>query len=134
MNEKEFKNRDKIPEREDKYMCSHESCGQKPTHYVKKDEYYLVLCDEHYAECLRKEAPPEIVLKYFGIDTEDDGIPIVYGTQRKDYPQGLEFFCIFCGKVHKHGGAGHKVDHCTNHSSPFKKTGYYLRQKLETKK
>ena len=132
MTEKEFKNWNKIPKKDSRYMCSHKSCGQKPTHYVKKDEYYLVLCDEHFAEWTCKEAKPEALLMDF--DKADDGIPIVYGTQQKDYPRGLEFFCIFCGELHKHGGEGHKGDHCTNNISPFKKRGYYLmRLKNESK-
>ncbi|GAI35741.1 unnamed protein product [marine sediment metagenome] len=42
MTEREFKDRDKIPEKDAVYMCSHESCSRKPTHFVKKDKYYFV--------------------------------------------------------------------------------------------
>ena len=128
MTEKEFKDWNKIPEKDAEYMCSHKSCGQKPTHYVETGEYFLVLCDEHFAEWTCAGATPEALLG--DLDKADDGIPIVYCTHRKDYPQGLEFFCIFCGRVHKHGsGEGHRVAHCTNNFSPFKKTGYYLEGK-----
>lgn len=43
----------------------------------------------------------------------------------------LRFWCPYCLKYHTHGdangnGEGHRVAHCTEPTSPFKKTGYIL--------
>jgi hypothetical protein len=38
------------------------------------------------------------------------------------------FYCEHCGAQHVHGrGNGHRVAHCSNPDSPFKRTGYVLR-------
>ncbi len=38
-------------------------------------------------------------------------------------------WCPFCKTYHMHGAvAGHHVAHCANENSPFKETGYMLRE------
>lgn len=63
-------------------------------------------------------------------------IPVVYGMELNDTQIG--FWCPFCRCVHTHGSGkkvsvsghhilwGHRAAHCTEASSPFKKTGYEL--------
>lgn len=57
----------------------------------------------------------------------------------KDYPVLAAFernaegmlsgWCPFCQDWHHHGvGEGHRVSHCINDNSPFKKTGYMLKK------
>lgn len=40
------------------------------------------------------------------------------------------FWCPFCNRFHYHGSAslGHRTAHCTNPDSPYKKTGYILKE------
>ena len=53
-------------------------------------------------------------------------IPLVFA--RVTATGGWSFWCPFCRTWHRHGpGAGHKVAHCTEPDSPFKKTGYHVR-------
>lgn len=51
----------------------------------------------------------------------------------KEYNHGLQwrFYCRYCRTYHIHGaGEGHRVAHCHgNDTSPYYKTGYYLRLK-----
>jgi len=53
--------------------------------------------------------------------------PVVYVETRKDFPEGWKFYCKYCKDWHLHGrGLGHRVAHCSNPDSPYKKTGYIL--------
>lgn len=43
----------------------------------------------------------------------------------------LGLWCMYCRRVHLHGGSsrkdgGHRVAHCQNLDSPFRKGGYHL--------
>lgn len=39
---------------------------------------------------------------------------------------GLQFYCKYCDKVHRHGfGNGSRACHC-NKETPYSKTDYYL--------
>lgn len=45
-----------------------------------------------------------------------------------DRNNNLHAWCPYCVTFHHHGkGEGHRVAHCTNTDSPFKKTGYILK-------
>lgn len=55
-------------------------------------------------------------------------IPVLNGRYRKDFPKGIEVWCNFCNKWHRHGiGEGHRVAHCHSEKSPYARTGYIIK-------
>ena len=55
--------------------------------------------------------------------------PTILCEERDDGVKGLQFFCEYCGEIHRHGiGEGHRVAHCSNPHSPYKKDGYILKE------
>lgn len=54
-----------------------------------------------------------------------DGAPVLRAEQTKG--GGLRAWCPFCELYHHHGsGSGHRVAHCRDARSPYKRTGYVL--------
>lgn len=57
---------------------------------------------------------------------KDGNIPILLAITDSD--GHLSAWCPFCAKMHRHGsGEGHRVAHCADPESPYKKSGYVLR-------
>lgn len=56
-------------------------------------------------------------------------IPVVKVFKTENQKQ-YTFWCPYCICFHKHGAAalGHRTAHCTNPNSPFRKTGYFLKE------
>lgn len=53
--------------------------------------------------------------------------PVVLCDEREDGVCGLQFYCEYCKKIHKHGtGEGHRVAHCFG-DTPYTKSGYILK-------
>lgn len=60
----------------------------------------------------------------------EKGIPVIEVEHRKknDFPNGYQFYCIYCKKTHKHGeGLGDRTSHCNNKNSPFYMKDYILK-------
>lgn len=58
---------------------------------------------------------------------KDKNIPVILCRERKSFYQGLEFYCEYCKRIHKHGrGAGFRSSHCIKPASPFLTTGYII--------
>ncbi len=59
---------------------------------------------------------------------EWEQVPRVAAIHRTDsFKEGWKFYCPYCKKYHLHGfPLGHRVAHCTNPKSPYKKHGYIL--------
>jgi hypothetical protein len=55
------------------------------------------------------------------------------GKDRCDRRRCVRFFCDYCKQYHRHGVPGglseneHRLAHCTNPDSPYRKTGYILK-------
>jgi hypothetical protein len=53
--------------------------------------------------------------------------PSLPAIRRVDGTPGLRVWCCYCRKHHLHGtGYGHRVAHCSEITSPYRKTGYVL--------
>ena len=52
-------------------------------------------------------------------------IPVVYAKLKHN---GLVFYCQYCSHIHYHSCEdGLRTAHCTKESSPYIKTGYYIK-------
>ncbi|MGN1299340.1 MAG: hypothetical protein ACI4UE_05105 [Candidatus Scatovivens sp.] len=56
-------------------------------------------------------------------------IPVVKVFKTENENQ-CSFWCPYCKKYHYHGIPleGHRTAHCTNKNSPFRETGYILKE------
>lgn len=56
-------------------------------------------------------------------------IPVVKVFKTESEKQ-YAFWCPYCKRYHYHGSAslGHRTAHCTNKNSPFRETGYILKE------
>lgn len=69
-----------------------------------------------------------------------EDIPILKGFLTSDEKQ-FEAWCPFCKKYHLHGAdpelkmgkKSHRVAHCSESSSPFRETTYYLQLEKKVK-
>ena len=70
---------------------------------------------------------------------KQDTVPIILCHGRSDFIGGMEFYCVYCHKIHYHGrGNGHRTAHCNKVqqkrwsnknipvNSPYTATGYYI--------
>lgn len=54
-----------------------------------------------------------------------EGYPLLAAEQ--DENGALRVWCRYCSTWHRHGrGYGHRVAHCLNPESPYRRTGYIL--------
>jgi len=57
----------------------------------------------------------------------EDGCPVLPAFVHDDGQ--VNVWCIYCGAWHHHGGGdGHRAAHCSHPDSPYRETGYVLRQ------
>jgi len=57
---------------------------------------------------------------------ENKTIPTVFVVR---VGEQFTFFCYYCKRDHWHGAReGHRVAHCCSESSPYYKTGYFLKE------
>lgn len=56
-------------------------------------------------------------------------IPVVKVFKTENQKQYI-FWCPYCNCFHSHGAIalGHRTAHCTNKNSPFRETGYILKE------
>ncbi|EEM92710.1 hypothetical protein bthur0013_59400 [Bacillus thuringiensis IBL 200] len=67
-------------------------------------------------------------MKKMRLNKDDRSLPVLLAYER-DESGNLAVWCPYCACWHLHGqGDGHRMAHCQNRRSPFKKTGYVIKK------
>ena len=105
-------------------LCIEQNCSDKCTEYVKVDctggmVVHLYFCERH----------AKMYKAFYWLSRypmTDGEYPDIICEKTK---AGLQFYCEFCGELHKHSkGGGHRIAHCTNPKSPYFQNGYILKE------
>jgi len=57
---------------------------------------------------------------------DEDGTPVLLAKRKAGT---LHVWCVYCRREHQHGiggGSGHRVAHCADRDSPYRRSGYVL--------
>ena len=107
-------------------MCTEETCSSREARFHMLNacgmSMHVVLCDKHSLQLENRSQYREHGTLEYRLD-EKDGVYLVPCRLVDDQ---YVYWCDWCCREHRHGaGAGNRVAHCHDNSSPYSK-GIYV--------